>query len=96
MRKLGFKLSITEAELDLPDAYMKKVYFNKKFTHHYYSLGNSPNTLILDSIEYLSRIIICECVLGVSHMSYTEGFAHFDQKEQFKIKIKLKVSEYPC
>ena len=47
----------------------KKVYFNKNFTHPYYSLGNSPNTLILSySIEYLSRIIFCECVLGVSHM----------------------------
>ena len=94
MGKLGFKLSITEAEL-LNSTYLmlirKKVYFNKKFTHSYYSLGNPPTTLILSySIEYLSRIIFCKCVLGAIHMSYAEDFAHFGQKEQFKIKMKLK------
>ena len=68
-----------------------KAYFNKKFTHPYYSLGNSPNTLLLSfSIEYFSCIIFCECVLGVSNMLYAENFAHFHQNEQFKIKMKLK------
>ena len=69
----------------------KKVYFNQKFTHPYYSSGNSPNTITLSySVEYLTRIIFCESVLGVSHMPYAEDFAHFGQKEQFKIKMKLK------
>ena len=69
----------------------KKVYFNQKFTHPYYSSGNSANTNALSySVEYLTRIIFCEYLLGVSHMPYAEDFAHFGQKEQFKIKMKLK------
>ena len=69
----------------------KKVYFNKKFAHPYYALGNYPNTLILSySIKYLSSMIFCECLLGLSHMSHAEDFAHFGQKMQFKIKMKLK------
>ena len=69
----------------------KKVYFNQKFAHPYYSSGNSPNTITLSySVEYLTRIIFCESVLGVNHMPYTEDFAHFGQKEQFKIKMRLK------
>ena len=31
LRKLGFKSYIIEAELNLPDAYKKIMYFNKKF-----------------------------------------------------------------
>ena len=69
----------------------KKVYFNQKFANLYYSSGNSPNTITLScSVEYLTRIIFCESVLGVNHMPYAEDFAHFGQKEQFKIKMKLK------
>ena len=67
-----------------------KVYFNKKLINPYYSSGNSPTTLTLSySIEYLLSIF-CECVLGVSHMTYAEDFAHFGQKELFRIKMKLK------
>ena len=52
----------------------KKVYFNQKFAHPYYSSGNSPNTITLSySVEYLTRIIFCESVLGVSHMLYGPG-----------------------
>ena len=72
----------------------KKVYFNQKFTHPYYSSGNCPNTITLSySVEHLTRIIFCESVLVVSHTLsewYAEDFAHFGQKEQFKIKMKLK------
>ena len=79
MRKLAFKLSIIEAELDLPNAYKKRVYFNKKFTHSYYSSGNSPATLTLNySIEYLSHVVFCECV---NYMPHTDDFAHFRQKD---------------
>ena len=67
----------------------KKVYFNRKFTHPYYSSGSSLNTLTLSySIEYLSRIRFCESVLGVS-TPYVEDFAHFGQKEQFKMKMRI-------
>ena len=69
----------------------KKVYFNQKFTNPYYSSGNSPNTVTLSySVEYLTRIIFCDTVLGVSHMPYAEDFAYFGQKDQFKITMKLK------
>ena len=69
----------------------KKVYFNQKFAYPYYSSGNSPNTVTLSySVEYLTRIILCDTVLGVSNMSYAEDFAHFGQKKQIKIKMKLK------
>ena len=92
MRKLGFKLRLTEAELSFLDAYKKRECIStKKFTHSYYSSGNSPRTLTLSySIKYLSRIIFCECVLGVHHLLHAEDFAHFGQKEQSKIKMKLK------
>ena len=60
LRKLGFKLSITDAELNLTDAYKKRVHFNKKFTHHYYSSGSSPTALVTSyPIEYLSSIVFC-------------------------------------
>ena len=69
----------------------KKVYFNQKFAHPYYSSGNSPNTITLSySVEYLTHIIFCESVQGVSHMPYADDFTHFGQKEQFKINMKLK------
>ena len=59
LRKLGFKLSITEAELNLPNAYEKTVHFNKKFTHHY--AESSPTALILRyPIEHLSSIVFFE------------------------------------
>ena len=92
MRKLGFKLSITEAELNLLDAYKKKNYIsNKNSLTPIIHQGNSTNTITLSySVEYLTPIIFCESVLGVSHMPYAEDFANFGQKEQFKIKIKLK------
>ena len=68
----------------------KKEYFDKKYAHPYYSLMNSPNTFTLSySVKNFSRIIFCECVLGVSHMLYVEDLAYFGQKEQFKIKISL-------
>ena len=36
----------------------KKVYFNKKFAHPYYSPGNSSNTITLSySVEYLTQIL---------------------------------------
>ena len=63
----------------------KKVYFNQKFAHPYYSSGNSPNTITLSySVEYLTHIIFCESVLGVSHMPYAKDFAHFGQKSNSK------------
>ena len=69
----------------------KKVYFNQKFAHHYYSSGNSPNTITLSySVEYLTRKIFCESVLGLSHIKYAEDFAHLGQKEQFKIKMNFR------
>ena len=69
----------------------KKVYFNQKFAHPYYLSKNSQNTITLTySVEYLTRIIFCESVLKVNHMPYAEDFAHFGQKEQFKIKMRLK------
>ena len=59
----------------------KKVYFNQKSAHPYYLSGNPPNTVPLSySVEYLTRILFCESVLGVSHMSYVKNFAHFGQK----------------
>ena len=68
----------------------RKVHFNQKFAHLYYSSGNSPNTVTLSySVEYLTRKIFCESVLGLSHMQYAEDFAHLGQKEQFKIKMKF-------
>ena len=67
------------------------MYFNQKFAHPYYSSGNSPDTVTLSySVENLTRIIFCDTVLWVSHMPYAEDFAYFAQKEQFKIKMKLK------
>ena len=85
LRKLGFRLSIIEAELNLLDAYKKKVYFNQKFAHPYYSLGNSPNTITLNySVEYLTHIMFCESVLGVSHMPYAEDFAILGKKSNSK------------
>ena len=69
----------------------KKVYFNQKFSHPHYSSGNSPNTITLSySVKHLTRIIFFESVLGVSHTPYDKDFAHFGQKKQFKIKMKLK------
>ena len=69
----------------------KKMYFNQKFAHPYYSSANSPNTITFSySVEYLTCITFSESRLGVSHMPYAEDFAHFGQKEQFKIKMKLK------
>ena len=63
----------------------KKAYFNKKFTHPYYSSGNSPNTPIISySIEHLSRMIFCKCVQGLSHMSHAQDFAYFGQKNNSK------------
>ena len=60
----------------------KKVYFNLKLAHPYYSSGNSPNTITPSySVEYLALIIFCESVQGVIHMPHAE---------QFKIKMKLK------
>ena len=53
----------------------KKAYFNQIFAHLYHSFGNYPNTITLSySVEYLTRIIMCESVLGVSHMPYVEDF----------------------
>ena len=90
LRKLGFKLSINEAEINLHDA-CKKECISKRFSLPYYSSGNSPTTFTRSySIEYLSRIIFCECALGVSHKLYSEDFAYFGQKEQLKIKMKVK------
>ena len=69
----------------------KKMYFNQKFALPCYSSGNSPNKVTLSySVEYLTRIIFYDTVLGVSHMLYAEDFAHFGQKEPFKITMKLK------
>ena len=60
----------------------KKVYFNQKFGHPYYSSGNSPNTITLSySVEYLTRKIFFESLVGLSHMPYAVDFAHFGQKE---------------
>ena len=73
------------------------VYFNQKFAHPCYSSGNSPNTITLSySVECLTRIIFCESVQGVSHMPYAKDFAHFGQKEQFKIKMKPKQRKMTC
>ena len=83
----------------------KKVYFNQKFAHPYYSSGNSSNTTPLSySVEYLTRIIFCESLLGVSHMPYAEGFAHFGQKDEayakntwpaiFVVSIKTQLCGY--
>ena len=68
----------------------KKVYFHQKFAHPCYSLGDSRNTVTLSySVEHLTHIIFlykyyvfCE--------SYAEGCCTFWEKEQFKIKTKLK------
>ena len=78
LRELGFKLSIIETELNLPNPYKKKkVYFNQKFPHTYYSSENSANTITLSySVEYLTRTIFCESVLGVNHIPYAKDFAH--------------------
>ena len=35
-------------------------------------------------------MIFCESVLGVNHMPYAKDFAYFGQKEQLKIKMRLK------
>ena len=92
LRKLGFKLSINEAEINLHDA-CKKECISKRFSLPYYSSGNSPTTFTRSySIEYLSRIIFCECGvsnMGVSNMLYPEDFAYFGQKEQLIIKMKV-------
>ena len=54
----------------------KKVYFNKKITHPYHSLGNYRNTFKLSySIKYVSPVKFCEYMLGVNYMSYDEDFA---------------------
>ena len=58
----------------------KKVYFNQKFAHPYYSSVNSPNTITISySVEYLTRIIFCESVLRVIYIAYAEDFAYFGQ-----------------
>ena len=64
----------------------KKVYFNQKFAHPYYSSGNSPNTITLYcySVEYFTRIIFCESVLGVNYVPYAEDFAYFGRKSNSK------------
>ena len=50
----------------------KKVYFNQKFAHHYYSSGNSLNTITPSySVEYLTCIFY-KSVLGESHMLYAK------------------------
>ena len=69
----------------------KKVYFNLKISHPYYSSGNSPDTITPSySVEYFTRIIFRESIRGVIHIPYAEDFSHFGQQEQFKIKMKLK------
>ena len=81
MRKLDSILSIIEAELNLLDAYKKKIVLQPKFDNPYYSSRNLPNIITLSySDEYLTRIIFCESVLEVSHMPYAEDCAHFGQK----------------
>ena len=68
----------------------KKVYFNQKLTHPYYSSGNPPNTITLNySVEYLTRIMFYESVQGVSHIPYVEDFAHFGQKSNSKSRWSL-------
>ena len=53
--------------------------------------GKYPKTFTLSYCsEYLSHGIFCEYVLGVSHIPYAEDFAHFWQKDEFKIKMKFK------
>ena len=93
MRKLGFKLSIIEAELNLLDAYKKKSVFQPKICTPllYIMKFSKRNQFTLNySVEYFTRIIFCESFQGISHMPYAGGFSHFGQKKQFKIKIKLK------
>ena len=67
------------------------MYFNQKFAHPYYSSWNSVNINTLSySVEYLTRIIFCESVLGVSHMLYAKDFAHFGRKSNSKSRWSLK------
>ena len=62
MRKLGFKLSTIETELNLLDAYKKNGVFKQKIAHPYYSPGNSSNTNTLSySVEYLTQILGRKC-----------------------------------
>ena len=89
LKKLSFKFSITEAELNLLDAYQKKSVFQpkirspvslvKEFFEHFFKLSYSA--------EYLTRIVFCKSVLEVRHLLYDKDFG---QKEKFKIKMKLK------
>ena len=93
LRKLGFKLSIIEAELNLLDAYKKKSVFQPKICTPllFIMKFSKRNQFTLNcSVEYFTRIIFCESFQGISHMPYAGGFSHFGQKKQFKIKIKLK------
>ena len=94
LRKLSSILSIIEAELNLLDPYKKKSVFQPKIFSHLLFIRelskHNHTQLFCIYTEYLTLIIFCESVLGVNHMPYTEDFAHFGQKQQFKIKIRLK------
>ena len=84
LRKLGFKLL---------DAYKKKSVFQPKIRSlllFIREFSKHDQFTLNYSVEYLTRIIFCESVQGVSHMPYSEDFSHFGQKEQLKIKMKLK------
>ena len=93
MRKSGFKLNLIEAELNLLDYLMlvrKKIVFEPKIDSSLFFVRefSKQNHTLSYSVENLTRVIFCESVLGVSHMSYGEDFAHFGQKEQFKMEMK--------
>ena len=64
--ELNFSLNL---ELNLPHAYNKRVFSTKNLLAPIIISGNSPATLTLSySTEDLSRIIFCECVLGVGNI----------------------------
>ena len=76
-------MSIIETELNLSDAFMKKMYISTKilFTpiiHRVIAL----NITLGYSVKYLTHIIICESVPGV--MLYAKDFPYFEQKGNSK------------
>ena len=91
LRKLGFKLSIIEAELNLIDAYKKKSVFQPKICSPLLfvrEFSKHNHTQLFCWILYTYNILwICA---GGELCAVRWGFCVFWAKEQFKVKMKLK------
>ena len=73
--KVPFLIGVLDSfgSVHLLEAYKKKGVFQPKV--------RSPLLFIREFSKHNHTQLFCESVLGLSHMAYAEGFAHFGQKE---------------